>query len=426
MAAALSAGAGAAMACGDSCITCVGPRYQQLNELIDTENEKTQRWIREEFEYHRRDFFIGYFFHWHILNAMENMSEELTTDAMLQMKTIGAFFDAEHQMETQRLLQKLAARAHKDYQPSFDMCVLGTATKHMANLAETARTKTETMERADRQRQMHSYPDGATNPFSPAKDMKNRMTEFLGNFCDKNDDDGGLKVLCGDVPAWRINKDVDYTRTISFPLTIHDKAYDTEEWEITALSQNLYGHRIFNTLPADYLKQASNQESILNFHSLIAKRSVATYSYNSIAAMKMQGRKLTNEESSEEKFLAVLLKTLGVTNPDEFDRYLGYRPRGQKDDTPSWMPSYYAIMEVLTKKIYQDPQFYVNLYDTPANVDRKGAAIRGISLMQDMDIFKSQLRNEAALSVLLETHIMELQGDVEDQLGRLRSEGVTH
>jgi hypothetical protein len=78
-------------------------------------------------------------------------------------------------------------------------------------------------------------------------------------------------------------------------------------------------------------------------------------------------------------------------------------------------PSYYAQMEVLTKKIYQNPDFYTNLYDKPANVERKEVAMQAIGLMQKFDLFKSYLRTEASLSVLLETSIQDLQDKVQDQ-----------
>ncbi|HEY8192131.1 MAG TPA: hypothetical protein VIG74_06880, partial [Alphaproteobacteria bacterium] len=83
-------------------------------------------------------------------------------------------------------------------------------------------------------------------------------------------------------------------------------------------------------------------------------------------------------------------------------------------------PSYQARMELLTKKMYMDPVFYTNLYDKPANVDRKGAALRAIGLMQDMDMFKSRLRNEMALSVLLELEIQTYQESVDNRMKGLR------
>ena len=79
-------------------------------------------------------------------------------------------------------------------------------------------------------------------------------------------------------------------------------------------------------------------------------------------------------------------------------------------------------MEVLTKKVYQKPDFYTNLYDTPANVDRKEVAMQAIGLMQKFDIFKSYLRNEASLSVLLEMEVVTLQNEVENEINQMTGE----
>ena len=81
-------------------------------------------------------------------------------------------------------------------------------------------------------------------------------------------------------------------------------------------------------------------------------------------------------------------------------------------------------MEVLTKKIYQNPDFYTNLYDKPANVERKGVALQAIGLMQKFDLFKSYLRNEASLSILLELAVMDLQEEVENEINQAHSGGT--
>ena len=63
-------------------------------------------------------------------------------------------------------------------------------------------------------------------------------------------------------------------------------------------------------------------------------------------------------------------------------------------------PSYYAQLEVLAKKIYQNPDFFAGLYDSPANVARKGVAMKAIELMLDRAIYESQIRQEMLTSVL--------------------------
>ena len=75
--------------------------------------------------------------------------------------------------------------------------------------------------------------------------------------------------------------------------------------------------------------------------------------------------------------------------------------------------SYDGIMEVLTKKIYQDPAFYINLYDNPENVMRQKASIKAIQLMQGWDIVKALHRREMLLAMILELKLRKQQRFVE-------------
>ncbi len=80
-------------------------------------------------------------------------------------------------------------------------------------------------------------------------------------------------------------------------------------------------------------------------------------------------------------------------------------------------------MEVLTKKLYQNPMFYSELYDKPANVERKTVAMQAIELMQRRDMYRSVLRSEATLSVMLETALIEQQEKLSNEIARLPEDG---
>ena len=66
-------------------------------------------------------------------------------------------------------------------------------------------------------------------------------------------------------------------------------------------------------------------------------------------------------------------------------------------------------MEVLTKMIYQNPNFYTELLDKPANVALKEVALQAADLMQKRDTYRSLLRSEAIIATMLETALMEEQ-----------------
>jgi len=78
-----------------------------------------------------------------------------------------------------------------------------------------------------------------------------------------------------------------------------------------------------------------------------------------------------------------------------------------------------ATLEMLTKKIYQRPEFYVELYESPTNVKRRSVAMQAISVMMDRDIYLSYVRAEQIMAVLLETKLLPYQDQVATEINRL-------
>ena len=216
------------------------------------------------------------------------------------------------------------------------------------------------------------------------------------------------------VPVASRNKDIDYTRTIDSALTLDIDFTDNTMWgdevDLFGLASNLYDHNVSIRVPESLFDSATDEQSVLDVRSIAAKRSVAEESLFTIAGMKSPGsdssifcNTITGCSTGTLGYMSVLLKDLGI-QPDEIIATYGIRP------------SYYAQMEVLTKKVYQNPDFYTNLYDSPANVERKGATLQAIGLMQDFDTLESYLRSEMMLSVILELEIMKLQESVKKKI----------
>jgi hypothetical protein len=360
-----------------------------------------------------RDWMVEEFFLEHILPAMAMMTSQLSTAAVDQVQMIGRFFDAKQQMETQRLFQQLMAEAHKDYQPSEGMCEFGTNVRSLATSSRKSDLGHITLANRVMGRQLRNGDVLSTVDVN--SDLYSRINMFANNHCNKRDNANGLTELCsigsgGDVK--RINKDVDFTRTFESRLTMdvdftkEETAKKTpDEEDIFALEANLFGHIILPQMGKLLLATPDGTPReqamhYMDFRSVAAKRSVAQNSFSAMAADRAKGDK------EVAKYLKKIVTELGV-KPDEVDHILGEQP------------SYFAQMEVLTKDIYQNPTFYTELYDKPANVLRKGATIRAINLMQERDILKSQLRSEAVLAVLLETMLHDEQQRVSARLREL-------
>lgn len=373
---------------GCMCLTC-GPTIQSNHTKIRTE-------MQTDFTIHR-DWLIDEIFVNHILKAMAMMTQQMTVVGMQQVKIIGMFFDAKHQMETHRLFQQLMAEAHKDYQPSEGMCDIGTNVRGLIASERKTNLVHQTLANRVMQRQLRT---GTNLGIEDLSDLFSRIDMFKKTFCNTLDNSNSLNNICenASAPHATINKDVDYTRTVDAPLTL-EADFTTDEIEnptddeksAFALMTNLFANEVLPSISARNLADSYGRPRdmayrYMELRAIAAKRSVAQNSMSAIIAEKGQG----NEASEYAGFLKSTIKELGVPD-EEIDFVLGKNP------------SYFAQMEVLTKKLYQNPVFYTELYDKPTNVIRKRAAIRAIGLMQDRDLYKSLLRSEAVLSVLLES-----------------------
>jgi hypothetical protein len=398
---------------------------------------RIQNFLQSEFTEHQ-NWYITTFWEDNLLPAMQLMSEQLTSVAMQQVQIIGTFLDAKHQMETQQVFEKVRARAHKDYHPShkYGLCEIGSSAKSLAASERKAEFNAMVMSQRSQDRAVGSAYTAAAA--GEGADRDSRIRQFRTKFCDPMDNNKGLNWMCdhdqdgpgntiGATNPERMNKDIDFIRTVDWPWTINADFTDTvvtdEEEEILALASNLYGHEIFKRPPSAALSSDSGesvtamQNLYLDARSVLAKQSVAENSFNAITSMKMEGLPGSRE------YLLALLEHLGIPNdpdkttprgsPTEAEILLGADPQNPNKKIN---PSYYAQMEILTKKIYENPDFFTHLYDTPANIARKQVAMQAIGLMQKFDLFKSYLRSEASLSVLLELAVVDLQNEIEDTI----------
>lgn len=380
-----------------------------IEELLNME----ENWIVEDFF---EDFWV---------RALAELTEFLGAFGMYQVEMVGAFFDAKNQLETSRLFFELHAEAHRDYHPSEDFCYFGTNARSLASSEALSQTNLIGLSQRAIQRQLGSKDMASAKSIASDKDA--RWRQFVDTYCDPKDNGwdsigGGLEPACdrdgpggasqyGAVDTRRINMDIDYTRLIENNRTLDlNFSYppppptptaavlnltDDEE-DVLAMSSNLFGSSIPDrTLTYNYMESYPALRNLhMDVRSVVAKRDVAMNSFNTIVAMKSAGTSGATTGAETGSFMGAIFKDLmpGATDPEIFEM-LGENP------------SYYAQLEVLAKQIYLNPDFYANLYDTPANVQRKSVAMKAINLMLDRALFESELRQEMMLSVMLSSEL---------------------
>lgn len=344
------------------------------------------------------------------------MSQQLTQNMMWHTFAIGTFIDAKHELETQAVLQAKFTEIHKRYQPSLGMCVFGTNIRSLSATERRGDLTTHAMNQRLVDRMMST--DGGLAAGGPQSDERGRVRFFVNRVCDRFDNgrihdrpNSGFASICATTPRTdgTVNMDIDYTRTLMTPRTLNVdfiNPVDPQNKDSTFifnLATNLYG-TLVPQLPAITANdQKTVQSQLLDLRSVAARRGVAQAAINALVGLKARGTDGSNTDTMQ--YMVLLLEELGLTNAQATE-FLGENP------------SYYAQMEVLAKKLYQNPDFYRELYDKPENTKRKSVSMSAIASMLDREIFDSQLRAEAMMSQLLELKVMKAQAAVEDSYSR--------
>lgn len=368
----------------------------------------------------------------HIQNIVDNyvialifMTEQLSAVMMQQIPPIGKFFDAKQQLETQRKFQELNAEAVKTYHPSEQMCRIGSYIRSLP----TAEEKAHLNKMAINEALMEAY--NKTGSRSTAEgyytDVNARLKQFREVYCDPQDNNHGLRDLCQHDPSDRVvrsgetigatdkhrmNKDIDYSRTVEFPYTLdldfEDTTKTNEEEDILALARNLYWPKNFDPIQEKQVPEHSNE--YIKLRHITALSNLAHNSYATIAGMKARVPDPPPGVEPGWAYMKTLLREFGLSDAD-IETLVGENP------------SYYAQMDILTKKIYQNPDFYTNLYDKPTNVKRIGVSLSAIDLMQARDHYEAALRREMLFSAMVEAELAVWQEKTHAELEDLSAAG---
>lgn len=346
----------------------------------------------------------------HFIASFMAMTEQFTVSMMQQMAMLGALIDAQIQMETQMVLQDLQAEAQKDYQPSTQMCVVGTNVRGLNNASEKAARNAHLLNTMlqDREILARDMATASTNT-GIFDDMLSRIKQFKEKYCHEQENNDNMELMkCGS-GSIQVTRDVNIMRNLDSKFTLDldftDTSLTPDEEDVIALGKYLFSNKPMKAIPPTYFADPDNpligdigtENVMLDMRSLHAMRSVARHSFSSVVGMRGQS------ETKAAPFMARMMVSLGVPE-DEATIFIGENP------------SYFAQMEVLTNKIYQTPDFFTNLYDTPSNLKRMRTTLKAIELMQDRDRYESALRREMLISLIVESKLRQHQNDVEERL----------
>ena len=344
---------------------------------------------------------------WKWVASWMKMTQQYTANMMHQMWIAGMFLDAKHQLETHRLFQTLLNQAHKDYHPSDQMCRFGTNVRSAGASEELAKVNAQVMSTIMLNRELLAERTAASGGM--VVDKIARIRQFKLIYCNIHDNNGRLGEMCRlqqgrdgmtytrGAPDERTNRDIDYAATVdsryTYDVNFTDNEMTNDEVDVIALSRNLFSHDVFTHIAENRLNREFNKDDYMDVRSIIALRGLARNSFGHIIGQRAAGT------GASAPFIKRLVEELGAPQA-EIDAFLGE------------FPSYFAQMEVLTRKMYQNPSFYATLYTKPENVKRAAVSMQAIKLMQDRDRFESALRREMLLSGILELKLRSEQARV--------------
>ena len=336
-------------------------------------------------------------------DAFRMMTEQMSNIMIQQVHIIGTLFDAKHQLESQRLFGLTAAIAHRDYHPSEQLCAFGTLARSTAISKYEIQQNTLALNTILQKRELLNA--NVSSAWGPYADSMSRMAQFKTIYCDPNDNNQDLpNGFCNSGSSGRKHNDINYGRTLERNLTLDINLTDggaptDDEEDILALAKNLYASETLPNIPGGKIVPYGTFRELHDSRMLSAVRSVARHSYATLASMRMEGSGLSSDQ------LRQVMQNLGV-------------PAGDVDELIGANPSYFAQMEILTQKMFQDPAFIINLYNGPANVARMGVVLQGIRLMADRDKLDAALRREMLISMILEMKIRERQDRIKNLSNR--------
>ncbi len=327
-------------------------------------------------------------------DAFRMMTEQMSVTMIQQLHILGTFFDAKHQLETQRLFATTAAIAHRDYHPSEQVCGFGTLARGTAVSKYQIEQNAQAMNSILQKRELLNA--NVSSAWGPYADSMSRMAQFKTTYCDVNDNNMDFPAgFCNSGASTRKHKDIDYRGTLERHLTLDLDFTDggaptADEEDILALAKNLFSHETLPSIQKSSLVPYGTFRELHNTRMLSAVRGVARHSFTTLAAMRASGTGLSATQ------LHQVMQNIGV-------------PAGDINELIGANPSYFAQMDILTQKMFQDPAFMINLYNGPANVARMGVVLQGIRIMADRDKLDAALRREMLISMILEMKLRERQ-----------------
>jgi hypothetical protein len=346
--------------------------------------------------------------------GLQSMSAQLSAAFLHRAGMQGTLMDSANAITVQGAMQTLEAEAYRDYTPGETLCRFGTLTRSLAMVDLKGRANAAALDSALLARETHNEHHGQN---FIDRDGVAKFRNAVRLYCNPGDNDGA-NPLCACTaascpnPSMRATRDLDFARLFLTSGTLNvdftDGSITPDEEDVLSFLTNISSYQTLPSLApgqADIMKNAVLALDFTRMRGITARRSLVRQTWSDYVAHKTPG------QEGSTIFMVNAARELGLSKEDA-EKFLNAQHQplaldGKDSGSPN--PSYDAQMDILTKRLYQNPNFYTNLIDKPTNVLRTQAAMAAIGLMQRRDLYETALRRELLLSQLLDVSLRDAE-----------------
>ncbi len=365
------------------------------------------------------------------ITGLKSMAAQLTATTLQNAGSFGGMFDSMATNTAILSAQKLQAGAYQNYTPGENLCRFGTLSRSLASadLAATRQINAIDTVLLNRETNNNSYGSPSSD-----HDQMGKLKNLTNLYCNPGDNNANpvacecdlTQGTCSGPLAARSNRDLDFARLFASRLTLN---FNLSDGVITPDEQDVLGFlttvSAFPILPplAPRSSELTSSPAVMtafqDTRKIAAQRGLTRATLAHFVGSRSNG----GGGAASAPYMQALLQELGM-NAATAQEYLtseGQNLTGTGATEQSKSASYNAQMEILTKKIYQNPNFYTYLMDKPANIDRAHAAQMAIRLMQRRDMADIITRREMLLSQLLEAKISSEEQRMRARISQAKS-----
>jgi hypothetical protein len=279
--------------------------------------------------------------------AWKDMTAQLHAGVVDQTRQMSNMFDSSNVTQTARTIQRGESQARRQYKPTEQSCRFDTVAGYRATAERTERIVQNVM--AKEISDVANSSAGTAAAGGPATFQRSRWQNYQTRFCDNqaNAGNAGCTAALPDAGA-----NVMPSRTLFAKETL-DTTNPNTAIAISELTYNLTGIEPVQPIPAGALSSSQGKEERQESRSYLAQMDAVSALIGGIVAERTPGQAAPE--------VADIRTRMGIS-----------------DASPN--PSSREIRQATIEQLW-DPNYYVNLTDSPSAVSREEVFLQAYNLM---------------------------------------------